>query len=205
MLTPEQFDAMTEKVFAFHTKQAPGIPIGIVMLDFARDLLGPVKGKINVVAETQACLSDVIQVMIGCTVGNRYMRVLKDVGRYALTLFDRADGRGIRVFVDLAKIDPTKTPETYRFFCRRRDPAVQAGGSAREESGRKIIEEFKTLGRTILGFQRVQLKQFGKPPMLPAETCPGCGETFLQRDAGHLRCDVCAGLADYYTLQQVDQ
>jgi formylmethanofuran dehydrogenase subunit E len=202
MLTPQEFEQITEEIYRFHTKRAPGIPIGVAMVDYARDVLGPVPGKINAVAETQACLSDVLQVMMGCTIGNRYLRVLPDLGRYALTLFDRDSGLGVRVAVDPHLIDPDKTPELHRFFYRQRDPEVQKGGTAREESGRIIIGEFQKVGRAILVAQRVKVLRFGKPPMLPAAECGGCGETFLQGSAAQSSCLACAGKHAYY---QVDQ
>ncbi|MBF0503429.1 MAG: formylmethanofuran dehydrogenase subunit E family protein [Candidatus Riflebacteria bacterium] len=201
MLSKEEFEALAERVFSFHTKRAPGIYIGVAMVDLARDVLGPVKGKLNAIAETQACLSDVIQIMTGCTVGNRYLRVMPALGRYALTLFDREDGRGVRVWADPAKIDAGKTPEMYNFFHRTRDADVEKGGSARELSCIKIIEEFRIVGRSILDSQKVFVINHGKPPMLPAVVCPSCGETYLQRCEMHKQCDFCSGENVYFKAQ----
>ena len=198
MLSPQEFDRIAEDVFRFHRKRAPGIFIGIAMVDCALDELGPVKEKLNAYAETQACLSDVLQIMTGCTTGNRYLRVLKDLGRYAVTLFDRADGRGIRVSVDLGRLDPEKSPETCKFFHRQRDQAVQAGGPAREASGEKIMEEFRRLGRGMFRIQKVRIKDFGKPPMLAAVVCPKCQESYLKRNEKHISCDYCQGETEYF-------
>ena len=52
MLTDSEFEKVTEEVFKFHTKRAPGLAIGVAMVDLARDLLGPVKGRLNVISET---------------------------------------------------------------------------------------------------------------------------------------------------------
>lgn len=205
MMSPEEFRAKTEAVYRFHTKQAPGIPIAIAMIDLAREKLGPVKEKLNAVAETQACLSDAIQIVTGCTIGNRYLRVLPTVGRYALTLFDRADGRGIRVAVDLEKLDPQVTPELCKFFHRARSAEVNKGGPAREASGQIIIAECEKVGYSIFKWERVQMLKYGKPPMLPAVVCPDCSESFLQRDAGHSRCDVCSGIQPYFRLVGKDE
>ncbi len=200
MLSEKDFQQITEDIFRFHTKRAPGIPIGVAMVDLARQHLGPVKGRLNAISETQACLSDVLQVMTGCTMGNRYLRIMKDIGRYALTLFDREDGLGVRVSVDLAKIDRQKTPELFKFFRRERGEEVEKGGEAREASGRLILDEFLRIGRDIFRVQRVKVRQHGKPPMLHAAVCPECGESFLQRDDAHRRCDVCAGDGRYYDV-----
>ncbi len=201
MLTPSEFEAMAERVFEFHRKRAPGIYIGIAMVDRALDEIGPIREKLNFYAETQACLSDVIQIMTGCTTGNRYLRVLKDLGRFAVTAFDRADGRGVRVSVDLSKLDFDRMPETSRFFHRQRDPAVQAGGPAREASGVKIMEEFRQYGSELLRVQKVRVRDHGKPPMLAAIVCGDCGESYLKRDEMHVKCDFCAGSTPYYTAE----
>jgi len=52
MLTDSEFEKVTEEVFKFHTKRAPGLAIGVAMVDLDRDLLGPVKGRLNVISET---------------------------------------------------------------------------------------------------------------------------------------------------------
>lgn len=200
MLSEKEFEKVVEEVYRFHTKRAPGIAIGVAMVDLARQHLGTIKGKLNAIAETQACLSDVIQVMTGCTMGNRYLRVMKDLGRFALTLFDREDGNGVRVSIDLKKIDPKKTPELYKFFLRERDEEVQKGGEAREISGRKIVNELISVGRDIFRIERVKVREHGKPPMLPAAICQSCGESFLKRDESHKLCDFCSGINKYYDL-----
>lgn len=199
MLSNEEFKAIVQKVFDFHTKRAPGIPIGVAMVDLALSHLGKTQGKINAIAETQACLSDVIQVMIGCTIGNRYLKIYNEIGRYALTLYDRDTGLGIRVSVNLNKIDPNKTPELYRFFTRTRDEDVKKGGVARAISCDKIINEFLSVNKDIFNVEKVQLKVFGKPPMLEAQICPMCKESFLQRNKDHTICDYCSGTNNYYT------
>lgn len=197
-MTLEELNVITEQIYKFHTKRAPGIPIAVAMVDYALELLGPDKGKLNAVSESQSCLSDVIQVMTGCTIGNRYLKIIKEIGRYAVTLYDRDTGLGARIFIDTEKIDPEQTPELSRFFKRTRSAEVQKGGTAREESGKKIVAEFAKVGRKIFGWERIRMKEFGKPPMLPAKYCADCRQTFLARNEEHVKCDYCEGSAAYY-------
>ncbi len=201
MMTFEEMEKVAEELFIFHTKRAPGLVIAVAMVDLAREALGPVKDKLNAIAESQVCISDAIQVMTGCTIGNKYLRILKNIGRFALILFDRADGRGIRVSVDPSRIDPTVTPEIHKFFFRNRGPEVEAGGPAREESSRRIIREFRTIGPEMFVVRKVRIKEFGKPEMLPALRCPSCGETFLQRSQDHIECDFCSGKTAYFSYE----
>ena len=99
----------------FHGKYAPGAVIGAYMVHLAQEKLQPLSGKLNAIAESTVCLADAIQIMTGCTIGNKYLWLL-NYGRYALCLYDRDTKEGIRVWVDYSKIDPVKTPTLKKFF-----------------------------------------------------------------------------------------
>ena len=186
-----------QKVLAFHKKEAPGIYIAVVMVHMALETLGEVKSSLNAVAETEWCLPDAIQVLTGCTTGNRQMQIAPDLGRYALTLFDRDSGRGCRVSVQLKSIQEKQYPELFRFFTRTRDPKLSNDSKARKLSGKKIVEEFSRAGRSILLCEPVQIRNPGKPPIPPAVICPKCGESFLIESVSRKECTVCEGNGYY--------
>jgi formylmethanofuran dehydrogenase subunit E len=198
MMSAEEKNALVEKIWDFHTKKAPGIVIGIDMVELALEKLGPVKDKINAICEGQSCLIDVLQVMAGCTYGNKYLRVIESLGRYAFTLFDRFDGKGIRVFIDIDRIDPDETPELAKFFTRTRSPEVKEGGPARAESALKIIGEFAGVRQKIIGWYPVKVFDHHKPPMYPAALCEECNESFLLVEPGAKKCVECKGEVKYY-------
>ncbi len=87
----------------FHTYPAPGLLVGVYMVDYALELLKPPEGKkIYAVCETTKCLPDALQVMAHCTTGNHRLRVIP-IGKFAITLNGPADApyvNGVRVFVD---------------------------------------------------------------------------------------------------------
>ncbi|MBP7633020.1 hypothetical protein KBA41_02535 [Candidatus Ozemobacteraceae bacterium] len=198
-MTTETFEQAVERVYAFHTKRAPGIYIGVAMVQYAVEALGAEnREKLNAVCETSTCLPDCLQVLVGCTVGVRYLKLREEIGRYAFTLFNRNTGEGVRVFIDLDKIESDETPELYRFFYRTRHVP---DNRSREESAKKVVEEFSRVGRRILGLQRVQLLKYGKEEILPAKRCPTCRESFLARSEAQETCDVCSGASAYYTLK----
>ncbi|GAB1353486.1 hypothetical protein MASR1M12_22220 [Erysipelotrichia bacterium] len=186
-----------EKAVYFHKKRVPGLLIAAVMIDVCRNELGEVKDRLNAICESVSCLTDVIMLMTGCTVGNRYLTIYGDIGRFALTLFDRADGRGVRAFIDLDRISPDETPELYRFFYRTRSAEVKAGGEARLKSGEQVIKEFLTVRDKVVGLQNVQVERFGKHDKPGASRCPQCGESFLQKN-GKTSCSICSGEFSYY-------
>jgi formylmethanofuran dehydrogenase subunit E len=152
------------------------------------------------VAETQVCLSDAIQFLTGCTIGNKYLILLNKIGRYALTLYDRDTGRGYRVSVDIEKIDAEKMPETHKFFLRQRDPSLRKDNKARAESAKIIVDEFIACGRDIFTCQEIQMKNYAKPPVPSAAVCERCGESFLLEAESQKICRVCDGIDDYYSL-----
>ena len=200
-MTQQEFLDLVEEVYKFHTKRAPGIVIGVEMVDLARRKLGPVE-NLGAVTETQVCLSDAIQYMTGCTIGNKYLIMRDKIGRYALTLYDRKDGRGVRVFVDQKKIDKQKMPETYSFFLRKRSDAVSSDKQARKESAQLIVDEFMAAGRNIFGWQFVRVKDYKKPPVNPVKVCPDCHESFIYSEDGEKTCLACSGELNYYQLEQ---
>lgn len=198
-MTTETFEQAVERVYAFHTKRAPGIHIGVAMVRYALEALGPENvDKLNAVCETATCLPDCLQVLVGCTFGVRYLKVREEIGRYAFSLYDRKTGAGVRVFIDLDKIDPKQTPELYHFFYRTRDVP---DNHSREASAKKVVAEFSRVERDVLGLQRVQLLKYGKDEILPAKRCPNCRESFLARTETQEICDVCSGASAYYTVK----
>jgi len=186
-----------EKAAAFHRKRAPGLVIGIAMVAACSERLGEVKDKVNAICESILCLSDVIQLMTGCTLGNRYLKSLDKLGRFALTLYDRADGRGVRGSIDIAKVSEQETPELYKFFMRTRSAEVKAGGEARIKSGEQVIKEFLPVRNRIIRLEDVYLEKYGKGIMLPAARCKTCHESFL-RKSNEEECGVCTGEMRYY-------
>jgi formylmethanofuran dehydrogenase subunit E len=197
------FMKQVERVYAFRSRspiRAPGIPIGVEMVNIALEKLGDVK-KLGAIAEVGACLSDSIQATTGCTVGNKYLKIYDDIGRYALVLYDRKTGRGVRVYVDLKKIDPEKMPETHKFFLRQRAPEVKTDMKLRAESAKIIFDEFLACQRDIFGWQKVMVKDYSKPEILPVKVCEVCEESYICDDEDSRLCKVCAKEQEYYSVE----
>ncbi len=196
-MTDKEILEWFDKAAAFHTKRAPGLAIGVAMVAACRERLGPVKEKLNAICESVSCLTDIIQLMTGCTLGNRYLKFYEKLGRFAFTLYDRADGRGVRASIDIDKISASETPELHNFFLRTRSPEVKAGGEARIKSGEQVLKEFLPVRTRIIKLESVYLEKYGKGVMLPAARCKSCQESFLRQDKED-ECGVCTGEMRYY-------
>ena len=90
-----------ERITAFHNYPAPGLIIGGFMVDAARKGL-PDGTLFEALCETGACLPDAVQLFTPCTIGNGWLRVV-DLGRYAVTLYDKYTGQGFRAWLDPAR------------------------------------------------------------------------------------------------------
>ena len=186
------------KAAEFHgcSQEAPGVVIGCFMVEYALDLMGDFQGTLNAVVETRVCLSDCVQVMTGCTIGNKRLRLHDHLGRYACALYDRDSGRGVRVFLDLAKIEAAGLSELRAFHTRTRDPRLRTDQVARKESGRRVVDEFRRAGRGVLSYQRVRVNLPVSDARQTSVPCSRCGEPFLTSVApGAGICPACSGEA----------
>ena len=167
----------------------PGIILGIRMCVLAMKLLeidDPEKyhRKLIVVAETDRCLPDVVEMVLGCRLGNRSLK-FKDWGKLAASFLDLTRGRAFRVaaqeFIE---------PEAIQSF----------SGLPRDEALRKAYTDFPD--ERLFKWQTVILKFF--PQDLPGYhakrvICVQCGEGIglnrqVERD-GRTLCRACAGEA----------
>jgi len=166
------------QVEEFHGHIAPGLVIGGFMVEMARRHI-PEGVLFDAISETSQCLPDAIQILTPCTVGNSWLRVI-DLGRFALALFDKYTGEGVRVFLDAAKLEAF--PAIRSWFFRK-----SFMGSEDEE---QLLKEIKAAGETILGVESVKIRRelLGKHSKGKIAICPVCGEAYPVSQG-----DVCSG------------
>jgi formylmethanofuran dehydrogenase subunit E len=164
-LTREQY---LDRITAFHNYPAPGLIVGGFMVDAARESL-PEDTLFEALCETQACLPDAVQLFTPCTVGNGWLRI-KDLGRYALTLYDKYTGQGFRATMDPAKFGPF--PEIAGWFLKRTPK--------RDQDSDRLREEIFEAGQSILSVSPVQVAPayLGKRSKGAIAVCPSCGEAY---------------------------
>ena len=87
---------LVDKASAFHGELCPGLATGIQAARLAlREFGEPVgRGTLVAVVETDMCGVDAVQVLTGCTVGNRNL-ILLDYGKIGYQFFK--DGRAVRI------------------------------------------------------------------------------------------------------------
>jgi len=175
------FEEFMDMVTRFHGYHAPGVLIGGFMVDLAMSLR-PSDNFYEVLCETSVCLPDAVQLLTPCTFGNGWMK-MADVGRFALALFDKKTGAGVRVHVDANKLG--SYPEIRNWFFKLKPK--------KDQDTDLLIGEIRSAGRLVLGSAPARMAAAFIGPGKCGETapCPFCGEAYPVRDGD--RCQVCQG------------
>ncbi len=172
--------SMVKKLIPFHGYLSTGAFIGLQMLQIARKLLDIKEGdKVYVTCETFNCLPDPFQIVCGCTVGNKGMKIL-DYGKMAMTINKAGEPgqevvKGVRIF-----LDPQKTAN-YPVF------------HAWYMNERKVSHE-EALSELIMAGEDVYTWKFVDVPV-PVKAkkdvaiCKICGESYIKIDDE----DICQG------------
>jgi formylmethanofuran dehydrogenase subunit E len=179
----------------FHSYPAPGLVMGVFMVDWAMDELRATPGeKLFAVAETRKCLPDALQVIAGATIGNNRLRVI-NTGRFAIEMnrpsMDET-ARGVRVAVDATKLDAFSALRAWFMHDRSFDKRTMSGD---------LFDDILGGGRQYLGLEHVAVRVDQKRAW-SAGRCAACGEAVPDT---LLTDGVCAACGDqrYYELLSI--
>jgi formylmethanofuran dehydrogenase subunit E len=179
------FDEFLDAVEAFHGYKAPGVIIGGFMVDLATRQL-PVDILFDAISETTHCLPDAIQMLTPCTTGNGWLKVF-NLGRYALSLYDKYTGNGFRVYVDAQKL--MAFSELYTWFFKLKPK--------KEQDSHMLMQQIRAAGCDICSVTpiSVQPQYLHKRHKDGIATCTLCGEAYPQNH-GRI-CRACQGQSPY--------
>lgn len=99
--------ALWEKAVAFHGHQCPGLAIGYMACQAAKEKLGigtSADEEIVCVTENDACGVDAVQALLSCTFGKGNL-LYRGTGKMAFSFFNRADGQKLRVYFKAKKAE----------------------------------------------------------------------------------------------------
>ena len=181
------YEEFIEKVKEFHGSIAPGIVAGGIMVDIAKANL-PEGEFFDVICESAHCLPDAVQLLTPCTIGNRWLKIA-DTSRYALTFYNKYTGKGIRVYLDAAKLGDR--PAIKAWFLKEKPK--------KEQDLEELLREFKLAGTSIYSTESVTVK----PAYITVQEkkhsairlCPECKEAF--RTSLGEQCPACRGRGPY--------
>jgi formylmethanofuran dehydrogenase subunit E len=182
---PYEFDDYLGLVKSFHGSVAPGLVVGGFMVDLALGRL-PAGILFDAICETRTCLPDAVQLLTPCTIGNGWLKVV-NLSRFALNLYDKYQGEGVRVWVDPEKLRAWS--EFNSWFLKLKPK--------REQDTELLLAQIKAAGTQALSCRPIKIR----PHFLnlkrrgPITICPLCREAYLAEEGGI--CRACQGEAPY--------
>ncbi|WP_214408493.1 FmdE family protein [Sphaerisporangium fuscum] len=185
------------QVTRFHGHECPGSAVGLRMAEIAVARLGrhSQDNEILAIGETDACAIDAVQVVTGCTLGNRHL-VQEDNGKIAFTFWRVADGTGIRVSAKPGS-EAFRGEEAWALARK-----VEAGTATDEERGRFKQGQAERVRRILavpvedlLVTETVSGEAPEAKKLQPHAPCDGCDEqtstAVLHNHRGRMLCPPC--------------
>ncbi len=170
-----------ERVSSFHGYLSTGAFIGIQMLNIAKRVLDANYGEqLYVTCETYNCLPDPFQVLAGCTIGNKKLKI-KDYGKIAVVVNKAAPVgqrlvRSVRIVLDPAKT--AQYPKLHAWY-------MKTGKVSHEEAVSLLIDA----GESVYTCKIFDVELREKPEKRIA-LCGNCGESFVRKNDEAL-CTAC--------------
>jgi formylmethanofuran dehydrogenase subunit E len=172
-------------VKSFHGNLAPGLIIGGFIVDLAMKNL-PEGEFFDAVCETPVCLPDAVQILTPCTIGNGWLSII-NFGRFAVTLYEKYSGKGVRVYLDTKKLEAW--PEVRDWYLKKKKKS--------EQNPELLMAQIKEAGHNLLSVQMVQVEpeKVRRKKMGPVGICPVCGEAYPSKHGE--KCLNCQGETPY--------
>lgn len=177
---------------SFHGYLAPGLLIGGIMVDRAMRELPQQEGLLfDSICETAYCLPDAIQLLTPCTYGNGWLKVI-ETGRFALTLYDKVGGKGVRVFLDASRLEQWEAIKEWFLKLKPK----------KEQDSQALTTQILDAGNAIYGTQNVTVspRLLVKRHKGAITLCPACGEAY-PREHGPV-CRGCQGEPIYLSAEK---
>ncbi len=187
---PYTFAEFKDKAAAFHGYPAPGLLVGGYMVEWAKSQL-PEGTLFDAIVETPKCLPDAVQLLTLCSFGNGWMKVL-NLGRYALSLYDKYTGEGVRVALDHTKLGSYPNIHSWMFKTKPK----------REQDTDALFAEIEAAGHRICTAIPVLIPESlrGHGHMGTVSVCPVCNEAYPVDDGAV--CRGCQGEAVWEAAAQ---
>lgn len=183
------YEEYVQLVTSFHGNAAPGLLIGGFIVDLALKNL-PEGEFFDAICETPVCLPDSVQLLTPCTIGNGWLTIL-NFGKFAVTLFEKKTGEGVRVYLDMEKLK--NWSEVYSWFMKLK--------TKKEQDSDLLMSQIREAGHGMLSIQKVRVEpeKVQRKKLGPVAICPSCGEAYPVRDGG--KCRNCSGESPYLNMK----
>jgi formylmethanofuran dehydrogenase subunit E len=162
------FEEYAHLVETFHGFAAPGVVLGGKMVHTAMEYL-PSGTLFDAMCETSNCLPDAVQLLTPCTTGNGWLKIV-GFGRFALVLYDKVEGHGVRVSLDPRRLEPRQEIRTWLMGTKPKA----------DQDSAMLMEQIRQAGADIFRVQgvRMQPEFLSKVRLGDKSLCPLCGESY---------------------------
>jgi len=175
-IADDELHTQIGRVVPFHGYLSTGAFVGVQMFNIARRILDIKDGdRLFVTCETYNCLPDPFQILAGCTIGNKGLKIL-DHGKMAVTVNKRA-AQGSRVRAVRILLDPAKTsryPRLHAWFMK-----------TEKVPHHEAVSLLMEAGEDVYSWEVLELEVPPKPRKI-ITLCQKCEESFIQRDDENL-------------------
>ncbi|SIN80781.1 FmdE family protein [Halodesulfovibrio marinisediminis] len=187
------YEEFKDMATLFHNYPAPGLMLGGYMVEAAKACMSE-DVLYEIISETSWCLPDAAQMLTPCTMGNGWLKVV-NFGRYAVTLYNKYNGEGVRVSLCPEKMEQYEELTTWLY---KRKPKA-------EQDTEKLQREIALAGASICNISPVKVsgKHLIKRSKGTIADCPVCGEPYPQK-YGSI-CRACQGESPYEEVSVVDR
>ncbi|MDD2555262.1 MAG: FmdE family protein [Syntrophaceticus sp.] len=189
-----------EKAMEFHGHICVGLARGYRAAKVGMEILDAHRSpdeELVVIAETDNCGLDAVQVVTGCTMGKGNL-IFQDYGKNAYTFGRRDTGKAVRITVK-------SLGESFPEFAAIRDRVHGGKGTPEDKEKIKkmqmgvITELLQGSHDDLLQVQDVQLDLPEKARIFQSVTCARCGESVMEPRARVRGGEyVCIPCSDYY-------
>ena len=165
---PYAWEEFLDRVNSFHHYAAPGVIVGGIMVGIAMEKI-PEGVLYNAICETPSCIPDAVQILTPCTIGNGWLSII-NLGRFAVSLYNKYDGNGVRVYLDAKKME--KWEEIRSWILKLK--------SKQDQDEERLREEIRRAGRDIYALHPVKIRSdyLKKHSKGPIGICSACGEAY---------------------------
>jgi formylmethanofuran dehydrogenase subunit E len=171
-----------KKCLDFHGHLCPGLALGYQAAQAGMQWLAAQRAEdeeVVAIVETDACCSDAVQVVTGCTFGKGNF-IYRDYGKIAFTFFNRLTGRGVRIARTAEKEDPVSQEHRNLLKKIRQETAseTERGQFRRmhEEASRRILNK---RAEELFTIKEVIVPPPEKARIEPSVNCDRCGEPVM--------------------------
>jgi formylmethanofuran dehydrogenase subunit E len=167
-----------QRCIDFHGHDCPGLAIGYraakAGLAFLREGRAEDEELVAIV-ETDACGSDAVQVLTGCTFGKGNF-IYRDHGKNVYTLLDRKSGRGVRMALQSGVMESNERRRQLIEKMRRDEATQEERREFWEIQRLKSLDILEKSQEVLFSIREITSQLPPKARMTPSQPCASCGE-----------------------------